>query len=266
MNEWRWIDGATEPVVRDGASNMALDHSLFESVKAGGPSAFRLYRWSPACLSFGRNQPARGAYDEAAAAAEGIEFVRRPTGGQAVLHDRELTYAVALPLGELGSPRDTYIAIHEALVSGLRALGAAVATRPYALSGPRTLDEWSRPCFAGAARGEVVANGRKLVGSAQRCESHCVLQHGSILLDGDQSAVSRLQKDPVGIAAVTPPITLTDLLDSPLQVPELAAALGAGLASALGIALAPDTLSEKEMERVQELTLHYRSAAWTWRR
>jgi lipoyl(octanoyl) transferase len=266
VSEWRWIYGDVEPVVSDGASNMALDHMMFEDVKAGGPSAFRLYRWSPACLSFGRNQPARGLYDEAAAAEQGIDFVRRPTGGQAVLHDRELTYCVALPLGVLGSPRETYMAIHEAIVLGLASIGVLAATRQHTSPGPRTQEAWLLPCFAGSARGEVVLEGKKLVGSAQRCEDRCVLQHGSILLDGDQSFATTLLKEGEAARDASPVATLAPPAMKGVGVAALAAALGHAFAAGLGTALAPDTLSGNELGRVQELAVHYRSAAWTWRR
>src|SRR4028119_220945 len=98
---WRLIDTPPAP----GAWNMAVDEALAESVRQGGLPVLRLYRWSPRCLSLGRNQPARGRYDTAALAARGIDVVRRPTGGRAVLHDRELTYCAALPAALLGGPR-----------------------------------------------------------------------------------------------------------------------------------------------------------------
>ena len=85
---WRLIDTAPAP----GAWNMAVDEALMERVRGGGAPVLRFYRWEPACLSLGRNQPATGAYDAAAIAARGVDVVRRPTGGRAVLHHRELTY------------------------------------------------------------------------------------------------------------------------------------------------------------------------------
>src|SRR5690606_17502269 len=98
-----------------------------------------------------------------AVASRAVDFVRRPTGGRAVLHDRELTYAVVVPHRALGGPRAAYRAINEALVMGLRALGvdASVSERG------RVLPPDAGPCFQVAAPGEVVADGRKLVGSAQ---------------------------------------------------------------------------------------------------
>src|SRR5512142_3291490 len=120
---WRLVEPGAAP--RPGPENMAIDRAVAESVEAGGRAALRFYYWDPPCLSLGRNQPAVGVYDPAAAAARGIDIVRRPTGGRAVLHDRELTYCVSVPVGELGSPRESYGAINRALVAGLRRLGVA---------------------------------------------------------------------------------------------------------------------------------------------
>jgi lipoyl(octanoyl) transferase len=69
-----------------GAWNMAVDAALMDAVREGTPPVLRFYRWEPACLSLGRNQPARGHYDADALRAEGVDVVRRPTGGRAVLH------------------------------------------------------------------------------------------------------------------------------------------------------------------------------------
>src|SRR5512142_3215722 len=125
---WRLVEPGAAP--RPGAENMAIDRAVAASVEAGGRPALRFYYWDPPCLSLGRNQPARGVYDAAAAAARGIDIVRRPTGGRAVLHDRELTYGVAVRVGELGSPRETYAAVNRALVAGLRRLGVPALVVP----------------------------------------------------------------------------------------------------------------------------------------
>jgi lipoyl(octanoyl) transferase len=247
---------------------MALDQALMESVAAGAPPTLRFYRWSPPCLSFGRNQPAAGRYDSAAARALGVDMVRRPTGGMAVLHDREVTYGVALPVAELGGPRATYIAVNRALVAGLRRLGVAAEVQaapppgghPVAGgSGPLT----TAPCFQAAAPGEVVAAGRKLVGSAQRRERNTLLQHGSVLLDGDQRVVERLALAPLPPAP--PHATLAQLLGTVPPWDAVADALAAGFADALGISLAPGPVSAREARRAGELVTHFRTPAWTWR-
>jgi len=278
---WRLIGDAA---ARAGPANMAIDQALLESVQAGGRPALRFYRWRPACLSFGRNQPARGLCDPAAAARRGVGIVRRPTGGLAVLHDRELTYAAALPVGLLGSPRETYRALNRALVAGLRALGLAAELAPAAAPAPAlaaaraaaapgtnaaggvttagaALAAGTASCFQAPAPGEVVVGGRKLVGSAQRVERRAILQHGSLLLDGDQGLIAELVAGPPAPA----PATLASALGRVPDPAELVEALCAGFEAALGIRLAHGTLSRAERERARALEAHFSSDAWTWR-
>lgn len=251
---------------REGAANMAVDQTLLESVQAGGPPVLRLYRWRPACLSFGRNQPARRRYDPDRARAEGIDIVRRPTGGLAVLHDRELTYAVVVPVGLLGGPRETYLALNRALVRGLQQLGVDATVAPARRVPASPLDRTGgNPCFAEAAPGEVTAGGRKLVGSAQRCERRTILQHGSILLDGDQSAVTRLQAMPPLRASPVSGAILNALGRLP-DPGELEAALVRGFGREAGVRLVADGLTPEEVDRVHRHEARYRSAEWTWRR
>ena len=169
MSNPTWRVLLTEPA--DGPWNMAVDEALLASVQNGAAPVLRLYRWSPACLSFGRNQAAAGIYEPQRLRTAGIDVVRRPTGGLAVLHDQELTYAVVAPAGLLGGPRATYVTINAVLVAALASVGA-----PAALAGgshaarPASLE----PCFQAPSAGEVVAGDAKLVGSAQRCEQHTV--------------------------------------------------------------------------------------------
>ena len=119
---FRLID--TPPAL--GAYNMAVDEALMESVRGGAPPVLRFYRWQPGCLSLGRNQPAAGVYDRQRIDQLGLDVVRRPTGGRAVLHRRELTYSVVVGEGVLGGLRESYLRINRALAAGLRKLGVAV--------------------------------------------------------------------------------------------------------------------------------------------
>lgn len=274
---WRLLHDL-EP--RGGAWNMAADAALLEAVRDGAPPAVRLYRWDPPTLSFGRNQPAAGLYDENAARDRGIAFVRRPTGGQAVLHADELTYAVVAPVARIGRPREAYRRINHALVAGLRCLGveAGVAgaregvragagtgggahTDPH--TGPGSIN-WAVACFRDPAEGEVVVAGRKLVGSAQRCEGRVVLQHGSILVSGSQAAAEEL------LRAAPPPApgwtTLADELVASPSPAGVAEAILAGFEEVLGTALARATLSVEETARARELRATFASREWTWRR
>jgi lipoyl(octanoyl) transferase len=245
---------------------MAVDHALLDSVRAGGPPVLRLYLWQPACLSLGRNQHAIGLYDEARLAAAGVDIVRRPTGGLAVLHDCELTYCVLAPAALLGGPRAAYHTINRALVEGLQTLGA-----PARLAGdggaPDPRRDAAAPCFHAPAAGEIVAAGRKLVGSAQRCEDRTLLQHGSILLAGSQARVAELLRDaPAAGAGAVGSITLRELLGAAPPVEAVADAVTTGFASVCGTRLAPGLLAWEESARAVELERLYAGPAWTWRR
>jgi lipoate-protein ligase A len=260
--DWRLIVHGPE----DGASNMAMDEALFEGVQAGGRPVLRLYRWSPACLSLGRNQITLGSLDARAAAARGIDIVRRPTGGLAVYHDRELTYAALLPVGPFGGPRATYAVLHRAIAAGLRRLGAAVDVAQATTPQPRATQRAARashPCFATAAPGEVLARGRKLVGSAQRCHARTILQHGSILIEAGQTVAAELLNGDGGSNAA---IGIAELLGRAPDPGILEHAIVHGFEQECGITFEPSSPEPLERCRAAQLGEHYRSDEWTWRR
>ncbi len=275
---WRLLDTPPAP----GAWNMALDEALMHSVRAGAPPVLRFYRWNPRCLSLGRNQPARDRYDLERLAARGTEVVRRPTGGRAVLHDRELTYSVVAPEGALGSPRDSYAAINRALAAGLRRLGVPAVLQP---RGGRTPVPSLAPCFREPAEGEVVAGGRKLIGSAQYREAGVMLQHGSLLLEDDQAEVGDFvergawSEEREAVTDLSPlsharerrsgndgsPAVLRAFCD-PLPTWEaLTAALAAGWEEELRFSLRTDEPTAEERACAERLAVRYADAAWTWR-
>lgn len=256
---WRLIDTPPAP----GAFNMAVDRALMESVRGGHGPVLRFYRWSPACLSLGRNQPADGCYDREALRARGIDVVRRPTGGRAVLHDRELTYSVVMSDRTFGSPRTAYAAVNRALVAGLRRLGVPASLQP--TPAQRSPIPSLTPCFRDPAEGEVVVGGRKLVGSAQLRESGVVLQHGSLLLEDDQSRLPDLLAGRRA-AAGEPPATLADHLDPLPAWGRLVTALAEGWEQEMGVGLLRSELSPLETARAAELELGYGDTDWTWRK
>lgn len=265
---WRLIGGESAPVA-GGPTNMAVDAALLDAVRGGAPPVVRLYRWAPPTLSFGRNQPAAGLYDLDAAGARGIAFVRRPTGGQAVLHADELTYAVVAPVGVIGRPRTAYRRINEALVAGLRRVGLPAELSAGAAAGDH---DWSAACFQRPVAGELVVGGRKLVGSAQRTEGRVILQHGSILIDGSQAAAEELLLDAARAPAAGAPAgpggwtTLVEAMGRRPDPDSLASALVAGFRDALGITLAPSELTPVESKAADRLREGFSSSGWTWRR
>lgn len=233
---------------------MAVDEAIARAVAAGrSQPTLRFFRWDPPCLSLGFNQPYTVAA-ESFCRAHGIEITRRPTGGRAVLHHRELTYSVAVPLGFGPFPRDLqgcYRLICQALISGLRRLGVAaeLSAAPEALIPPKS----AAPCFIQPAGGEIVVGSRKLVGSAMRRLSSVVLQHGSLLVEWD----SRLQAGALGLdsdstlrSAV---VTLAELLPRLPTWEELTAALTAGFAATVEGELVAGALSDGERAEAERL-------------
>ncbi len=168
---------------------MALDDALaLEAGRNGSPATLRLFGWRPPAISLGYHQNAEDLQLEKCR-AEGIDVVRRPTGGRAILHSDEVTYSVVIPAGD-GGFRETvssaYELISRALVAGLNELGIETAfDRAEESKVNYTRGEFSVPCFSSSVRHEVVWRGRKLVGSAQRRYDNALLQHGSVLLGED---------------------------------------------------------------------------------
>lgn len=173
----------------EGFWNMAVDEAILDGVASGASSpTLRFFQWRPACLSLGYFQP-RAVVNEEACAASGIGVVRRPTGGRAILHDRELTYSVAMPVAVLSGDQavqSSYFRLSQALLEGLRSAGAWVTL---ARAEPDAGAGHGPACFDRASAHEILLDGRKLVGSAQVRRGGALLQHGSILFEPQVEAL-----------------------------------------------------------------------------
>jgi lipoate-protein ligase A len=252
MSYYLW----SSPRPRPGWLNMALDVTLLERAE-GGERWVRMYAWEPT-LSFGRHEPVERRYDAASIAALGMAAVRRPTGGRAVWHADELTYAVAAPIEELGSLQDAYRRIHAWLRDALRSLGAAAEL---AAKG-RTAGVDAGACFASPAGGELVVGGRKLVGSAQLRQGTAMLQHGSILLDGDQSIVARVTR---GDVQPDGSISLRHAVGRAVSWEDAAAAVRECVQAAWGSPMLPEPeLIGRLVARAHAIGAHFRSERWIW--
>ena len=232
-----------------------------DRARSAHEAVFRIYEWAEPTLSFGRNQTALGAYDPSLARSKGVAVVRRLTGGRALLHHREVTYSVTAPIEPGSSLRESYHRINRLLITGLRDLGVPVTV---AAPADRALPPTAAPCFERPAAGELIVDGRKLVGSAQWRDEGAMLQHGSILVEDDQPMVADLSGDP----RVQPPpaATLSQAMGRRPSIEDVAAALfdavrslECGTARELEVDSDLDQSTQRALER-------YRNETWTWRR
>ena len=244
----------------DGATNMATDEALLLRARRTGETVYRVYEWSRPTVSLGRHQSARGGYDIERARALGIDFVRRPTGGRAILHHREITYAVAGRIEEFGLLRESYRAINRLLLEALRTLGVDAREAEVSTRAPIP---GIAPCFEAPVAGELVAGGRKLVGSAQVRDGDAFLQHGSILIDDDQHLLSTLIDQSRPTRA---PATIRALIGRAVSAHDFAMALSRTVRAVGGMRLEPLELEESLITDVQLLVrTRYATADWTWR-
>jgi len=188
--KWRIINSGKN----DSAMNMAIDEAIMLGVIAGESlPTIRFYDWEPATLSCGYNQDVDKEVDFDAVRKGGYGFVRRPTGGRLVLHEREVTYSVIAPIDErlAGSVLESYGVISKALAKGMELLGVGVEFEKGNLSSHHQRQQ-ANPCFTSSSRLELKYGNRKIVGSAQVRKNNVLLQHGSILLDLNQEKVAYL--------------------------------------------------------------------------
>ncbi|MCU0635206.1 MAG: hypothetical protein MUE41_10065 [Gemmatimonadaceae bacterium] len=245
----------------DGAHNMALDLTLLDAaVDAPSPWwTLRLYAWVRPTLSFGRNETARRHFTPEGLAAAGVDAVRRPTGGRALLHWREVTYSLTGALPMDAPWRAVYDGINATLVDALRDLGV-----PAELASAPAGDARGRACFDRPSPGEVTVDGQKLVGSAVWRRAHGFLQHGSILLDDDQTRIPGLADG--SMPPVPAPATLRSLLGERPPAAAVEDAIVAALSRRRGAPSAHiDDDALRASARYREHLAALRDPAWTWR-
>ena len=215
---------------------MARDAELLAAHEPGADPILRLYRWEPAAVTIGYNQNFED-FAQDTIAAEGYDLVRRPTGGRAILHADELTYAV---VGSSPSPlfgdslHATYMKINEALLAFLLKLGLNADIS----DGESRENARGLVCFRSAGKHELTVGGQKIIGSAQRRTGGVFLQHGSVLagprhlgLPALLGGTASTAEDAQALASVT--TDLGQLLGEP-QTPDLLDAHAKKLATCFG--------------------------------
>jgi lipoate-protein ligase A len=170
----------------DAAFNMAADMYLL-SLCEQSPAVFvRLYSWEKPSITLGLSEKPQETLDLSAIAVNGVEWIRRPTGGRSVLHDHDITYSCVFSaegIRDMGTTlMETYMVISKCLLSGLQNAGIDCGTHGSPLDSSLSRGSLRLPCFLSPNRHEIMVGGKKLLGSAQKRSAKAVLQHGSIPL------------------------------------------------------------------------------------
>jgi lipoate-protein ligase A len=230
----------------DGPHNMAADEALLETALSGVAS-LRCYTWSEPTLSLGYFQPAAGRDQDRLLSQ--LPFVRRPTGGGAIVHQFELTYALSVPAGSAWHGKEPWLdRMHAIIAAALQAQGVPARLQPHAVQAAE------QPlCFLQLMPGDVMVRTAKVVGSAQRRRKGALLQHGSILLSTSPFA---------------PALSgMRELSGHNIAAPALCELLAAELVRRTDFVLEPAEWSPAEQDRLGNLAqVKYSHDSWNRKR
>jgi len=251
--DWRFIDTGAS----DAFTNMSIDEAILMAHEEGlTPPTLRVYEWSPVALSVGFFQSIEEDINEPKCRKEGIDVVRRKTGGRSVLHKDELTYSVVAS-SKCGFPYSvsgSYKAISEGLIAAYRMIGVE------AYLAPHRNDSATAACFNAASFGDLTCQGRKIAGSAQFRRGETLLQHGSLPISLDTRLLFSLLKfssassREKAVASFNRRATsITEILGREINRQDFKKTLFEGFQEALGITFSEDTLSPYEISLGQTL-------------
>lgn len=266
---WRLL--ITPPL--DGATNMAIDEAILRAqVQGQGQPTLRFYQWKPACLSLGFGQRCREVNQQKLDEL-GYTWVRRPTGGRAILHINELTYSLIAPEDNpcmAGGIIPSYRRLSRGLLAGLHQLGALAAQAKGDM--PKN-PEQGTACFDTPSHYEVTLNGKKLAGSAQMRRKGMVLQHGSLPLLGDIGRIFEVlqmdlaEKEKARTILLARATTLEAELHQIIDFDTAAQALQRGFIQALNLTLRQGELSTFEQNLANDIHAEkYGNLDWNARR
>ncbi|HEX2911215.1 MAG TPA: lipoate--protein ligase family protein [Chloroflexia bacterium] len=276
--EWRLLRSGRNR----GAYNMAHDEALWQiyadKLAAGEAPApvLRLYGWEPAALSLGYAQRAEREVNFEACARLGVDWVRRPTGGRAILHDEmELTYGLIAACDDPrfnGGVLESYRKISGALLEGLNRLGVQAE-----LAGKDKRGEdgaLTAACFDAPSAYEITWQGRKIIGSAQARRGNVLLQQGTILLAVDVEKLFTVLNPPArgtleeAIAQVSSRLTsIEEARGQSVSFLEAEEAFAAGFAAHFGNLLQESQPDTVEIELTHQLMqAKYDNPAWNMER
>lgn len=270
MEEWRLIISLPE----SGAVNMAVDEAILLAAAGGtAPPTVRFYQWSQPAITLGYFQSYHKEIDAVSTGEQGVDVIRRLTGGRAILHHRELTYSVIAPVNNRilgGTLLETYLAVSRGIAGGLKELGI-----PAEISGgEKRPGAGTAACFDSPSRYEVTVFGKKIVGSAQTRRNNCILQHGSVLIEKETDLLfsclqyhSEQAREKGKRIFADRAASLNEVLGYAPEFQEVAGALIKSFAAGWGISLTPQQLSGAEMAEAFDLCRSkYGTEAWNRKR
>lgn len=240
---------------RSGSMNMSVDQVLLDQAAGEQVATLRFYRWLPATLSLGYFQDIDSRQTHAASVD--CACVRRASGGGAIMHDHELTYSIALPSSSPWAKRnqDLFSLVHQVIIDCLQEMGVD-GCRVFTQAEKDAMPDLPKPflCFQRRSPGDVVLDGEKVIGSAQRRQKEALLQHGSILMQRSSFA-----PELPGICDLRP--------DADCSVSLLATKLPSRLGQTLELDICPQSLSKKTLESAELIRAKkFDSDSWNHKR
>ena len=270
--EWRLI----KDTYHTGFMNMAIDEAIMIAHREGlVPPTIRFYQWSPPAVSLGYFQNLKKEIDVDSCRNLGIDIVRRPTGGKAVLHDKELTYSFTIrenhPLVN-NSILETYKKISGGIIKGLFYLGVTADLVPLREKSKIHHSDLKSICFSVPSQYEVQVEGKKIVGSAQVRKREIVLQHGSLLIELEKDKLFSVFNFPSTqirerLKTKFNATSLEEILKRKITFSELSAILPRGFEKEFGVKLLEGQITEEEEKISQELLENkYLTYEWNYQR
>ena len=250
---------------------MAMDEAILEAVEQYKvPPGIRLYAWEPACLSIGYAQTSADI-DHARLTALGWDWVRRPTGGRAILHTDELTYSLATHISDprvSGGVLESYQRLSCALLTALHSLNIPAETQPNRTSVRN--QENGAVCFEVPSNYEIVFQGKKLIGSAQVRRKNAILQHGSFPLRGDLTRITQVlafldeqNRNDAATRLLSRATTAEAVLGTSITWQDAVDAFINSFQTELNLELTRSELSDHELTRAKELVQEkYTHPSW----
>jgi len=247
-----------------GSLNMAIDDYLFQSLTDIPETYLRFYTWEKPTASLGYSQRVSKVLDAEFCRNNGVDVVRRMTGGKLVLHHNEATYSVCSSDTEIFSSRvvESYSLISEALMRGLEKMGLepCLADAP-----PDFYTKGNLPCFSYPARNEVEVQGKKIIGSAQKRVKFKFIQHGSIPLEEEDELLKSVTSL-AGRGDDIRMISLQSALQKKVNFEWVVEYLKEGFSEYFGVDLKPKKFAKQEMKAILKIQKErYENDAWTYR-